>query len=182
MSGGEASAGAGCSPFFERASALFFPFSANIVTIAPSRRILRIAFEPVFVPDLSARSFAAFATIQIARAERGRIPGEIDVGILLLWSAAATQYNRDQEERFLHCHVSPPARWGFLLGCCPGSRPPGHSEGDSTLLPIAQTVRIREAQAKKRPIREEIGRQARKSALRSYVIGRVLGLCLVILA
>ena len=94
-----------------RTSALFFPSSADVVTIAPSGCILRFVFEPVFVPGLSARSFAAFATIEITRAERRRIAGEIDVGILFRWRAGANQRNCDQEGKFLHCQFSPSARW-----------------------------------------------------------------------
>ncbi len=119
---------------------------------------MRIVFEPVFVPALTTRSFAAFATIQIARAERRRIACEIDVGILFRWSAGANQRDCDQQGKSLHCKARPCAGWRL------SSRwPPGNPVSPKSILPCRPSGRLPAGyRQKKRPIREETGRQTRK--------------------
>ena len=83
----------------------FFPFCADVITVPPSRRVLRIVLKPVVIPNLSARALAAFAAIHVARAERGRITCEIDTDLFFGRCASAQQRGCDKHKVFIH--VSP---------------------------------------------------------------------------
>ena len=72
-----------------RASVLFFLFRANVITVAPTRRVLRVVFEAFFVPDLATAPFAGVATVHIAGAERRRTTGQVNVSFFFGGRACA---------------------------------------------------------------------------------------------
>jgi hypothetical protein len=72
-----------------RAPALFFLSRADVITVAPTRRVLRVVFEAFFVPDLTSAPFAGVAAINIAGAERRRITGQVNISFFFGGRACA---------------------------------------------------------------------------------------------
>ncbi len=83
-------------------------------------------------------------------------------------------------ENFFNWEISLCARWGRSIRLPSRFSVSGHFNAQLSVTPTGQTVN--EVRAKKRPIREETGRQTQICAdCRAYVIGGVLVLCLIIL-